>query len=428
MFASYADVCQHLQGLGLFHMDLTLARVQEALRALRLTRLPFPVAQVAGTNGKGSTAAFLAALAQAHGLRVGLYTSPHFVRPEERIRINGLPLPAEQWPEAGNALMRAAPHLTYFEFLTVLALWAFVRAGVEVAVLEAGLGGRMDATTACPADVLLMTPIALDHEAVLGHGLAAIAADKAAAMRPGELVFSAAQSPEAWQELSREAQAKGCRLHSATETPPDTPLGLAGPHQRVNAGLALAAWPTLAGLCGTAPTPQATARGLRRAFVPGRLQHCPARAGSVWPAIWPDADVWLDGAHNPHGMRALRAALAELGVRPAAVVFSCLADKAVGELLPLVADIAGQAPVLAVSVRGNARAASAAELAAGLRALGRNARVPEAPDTEAGTLPAALATLAAAPPPGAVLVCGSLYLLGEVFALYPHYLAPGEMP
>ena len=164
-FSTPADIQRHLDSLGLFHMDMGLGRMRRALAALDLARPPFVVAQVLGTNGKGSTSAFLASLALAHGCRVGLYTSPHFVSPTERIRIGGpeqpicAPWPAENWVEPANQVMAVAPELTYFEFLTVLALLGFAREGVELAVLEAGLGGRHDATTAVAADLLCYAPI-----------------------------------------------------------------------------------------------------------------------------------------------------------------------------------------------------------------------------------------------------------------------------
>ena len=199
-FSSCAGILRHLEGRGFFHMDLSLDRMEAALRALGLTRPPFLVAQVLGTNGKGSTSAFLSSLARAHGHRAGLYTSPHFLLPEERIRIDGRPLPCASWVDAANEVVRHGPDLTYFEFLTVLAVALFARAGVSLAVMEAGLGGRYDATTALAADVLAYAPIAKDHAAVLGSTLRRIAADKAAAIRSAAPVFSAPQFPDAGED------------------------------------------------------------------------------------------------------------------------------------------------------------------------------------------------------------------------------------
>ena len=127
-FHSFDDVQDHLDALGLFHMDFGLDRVRNALDALGLLTPPFVTVQIVGTNGKGSTSTFLSCVARAHGLKVGLYTSPHFVTPRERIRINGTMLPADRWPVLADRVMEAAPNLTYFEFLTALGLLAFAGA------------------------------------------------------------------------------------------------------------------------------------------------------------------------------------------------------------------------------------------------------------------------------------------------------------
>ena len=177
-FHSFDDVQDHLDALGLFHMDFGLDRVRNALDALGLLTPPFVTVQIVGTNGKGSTSTFLSCVARAHGLKVGLYTSPHFVTPRERIRINGTMLPADRWPVLADRVMEAAPNLTYFEFLTALGLLAFAEAGVDLVVMEAGLGGHYDATTAMPVQAVCFTPIGMDHEKILGPTLTDIASDK----------------------------------------------------------------------------------------------------------------------------------------------------------------------------------------------------------------------------------------------------------
>lgn len=403
---------RHLEGLGLFHMDLTLERVRRAVLRLGLERPPFAIVQVVGTNGKGSTATFLAQLAHAHGLRTGLFTSPHFVHPGERIRMNGLPLPLEMWPALANAVMAAEAHLTYFEFLTVLALLAFAEAGVQVAVMEAGLGGRWDATTALAADMLCITPVDMDHQAQLGKTLPAIAAEKAGAMRWNEPVLIAVQQAEVRRVLEEAAHACKASLYSAEvlePLPQDGPLGLAGPHQRANAQLALAAWRMLAQGRGWQTHVATEARALREAFLPGRFQALPAARG-LPPLL-------LDGAHNAHGMRALRHALRVADLRPAAMIFSCMADKDIHVLLPLAREIAGGSPMLIPTILHNPRAARGEALA--LR-MGPTAQaVPslrEALDRVART--------GLCRGDGPVLVCGSLYLLGEFFTLHPRYLIP----
>jgi len=426
-FRTPGDIRRHLDGLGLFHMDMGLGRMRRALAALELTRPPFVVAQVLGTNGKGSTAAFLASLALAHGCRVGLYTSPHFVSPTERIRIGGpeagrcTPWPEARWVEPANRIMAAAPDLTYFEFLTVLALLAFAREGVELAVLEAGLGGRHDATTAVAADVLCYAPIAMDHKDILGPTLADIAADKADAIRGPAPVCCAAQFPEAARVLENTAKAHGAQLTHANPVAATVPLGLNGPHQRTNSGLALAAWRCLAPQLGKpANDAQAQAQGLARAFMPGRLQRIPATAQHP--------PLLLDGAHNPHGMAALIKALRAESLQPAGAVFSCLADKDWLPSAQMLKHYLGTAPLFVVTM-DNPRAARAPEVAAACNNL------PPATATALPCGPLALAQaleLARALPQASerrpVLVTGSLYLLSEFFALYPQWLGQQGQP
>lgn len=435
-FATYDDVQAHLDRLGMFHMDLGLGRMERVLDALALAAPPFTVAQVVGTNGKGSTSTFLAAIGTAHGLRTGLYTSPHFVTPRERIRIDGAMLAADQWPGLANRIMAAGGEaLTYFEFLTVLGLLAFREADVQLAVLEAGLGGAHDATTAVAADVVCVTPIGLDHQAVLGATIAAIAADKAGALRPGVPAVTAPQPADAMDELHTAADACGAPLREADDLarlPAKAALGLAGPHQRINALLALAAWSTLAKANEWASHEDAVRRGLAEAWIPGRLQwverpaaeqHDAERADetvapnaseapdtSGMPAL--PARLVIDGAHNAHGLAALRAALADQCVRPAVVIFSCLADKDLAVVAEEVRRLAGDAPVLVPTIRDNARAARGEDLSA---LLGPTARA--VPD-----MATALAEATALAPQGPVLLCGSLYLLGEFFTLRPDCL------
>lgn len=438
MFTSFEAVLDHLDGLGLFHMDLSLNRMVDALKALGLdgvrqngtcqkaTRVPFTV-QVLGTNGKGSTSTFLAKLAHAHGLRTGLYTSPHFVTPRERIRLfdthrAGELLDDDRWPHLANRVHAAAPELTYFEFLTVLAVLAFAEEGVEFLVLEAGLGGRHDATTAVPVNGVCYTPIDLDHTKVLGDTIALIAEDKAAAMRENGFVITGPQSAEAMDVLNRVAHEKGLVLHHAeTMAPlPQTPLGLAGPHQRHNARLALAVWTHVAPLLGCEIRPQAVADALADAHLPGRFQIVPAKNG--------DPAFILDGGHNAHGLRACEVALADSGLEPSAIIFSCLADKDVDSLLPIVKhmaskteDRASKTLILTPTIQDNERAMDGEVLAARLQAMGLQAE----PMPRLGAALDRVRHLHQSDPNFAkplVLVCGSLYLLGEFYTLRPQWL------
>lgn len=416
---SYADVLAHLDGLGLFHMDMGLGRMEGALRALGVNRLPCPVVQVVGTNGKGSTASFLQSLGMAHGFRTGLYTSPHFLSPAERIRMDRRTLPESAWAGLANRALAAVPDLTYFELLTVMAVLAFQDAEPDLLIFEAGLGGRHDATTALPADLVCFTPIGLDHQAVLGPDLGSIAADKADALRPG--MFAAVSAPQAEAArlaLQRRAESVNLPLYTADRSadipplallPDDAVLGLAGPHQRVNAQTALLAWTLLARRQGWRTDERAVRRGLAEAFIPGRLQKVPARDG--YPPFL------LDGAHNPHGMAALATSLSTLPApdnAPAAVIFSCLADKHPEDMAPLVRTLAGNRPLFIPTIGNNERAAPGAELA---RLISPTAH--PLPD-----LKTALDEVRALSGDGApVLVCGSLYLLTEFFNLFPYALS-----
>lgn len=466
-FQTFEDVLDHLDRLGLFHMDFELNRMVRALSALGLSeQTPFVVVQVVGTNGKGSTSTFLASLAQAHGLKTGLYTSPHFVTPRERIRINGQMLDAALWPALATRVMQAAPDLTYFEFLTALGLLAFADAGVDLVVLEAGLGGRYDATTAMPARVVCFTPISLDHEAVLGSTLTAIAADKAQAMRPGVPAFTAPQEAEALHVLRRTAQEKNVVLHElslsgqldAPETPvtpvasEDTPrllepLGLPGPHQQINARLALTVWEYLTVMYGWPLYPEGVQEGLASARLPGRLQSlylpCLPNGTACAPEGTEPFPLLLDGAHNPHGLRALEIALATAHIKPRAIVFSCLADKNIGEMLPILCRLAGEVPILVPTIQDNERALLAPELAARIQPLRGNGQC-TIPVQRLSLALKEAALLGNLQSPGApsdstpdthapkhehrpVLLCGSLYLLGEFFTLYPCALESAYM-
>lgn len=434
---TFDDVLTHLNGLGLFNMDMGLARMKGTLEKLGLTRFPCPAVQVVGTNGKGSTATFLQSLALAHGFRAGLYTSPHFVSPTERIRMMNRALPEEAWPGLANRALEAEPGLTYFELLTVMAALAFYDAEPDLLIFEAGLGGRYDATSALPLDMTCFTPIDLDHMHVLGPDVASIAADKADALHEGMFcAVSAPQVPEAWQALEKKAGTLKLPLfdttaaHAGHELPSslspllslaDTaPLGLYGPHQRINAKTALAAWLLICDREGWKTDEKTIRKGLAEAFIPGRLQYVEAQGG--YPAFL------LDGAHNTHGMRALSSAFMpdESGKRrfvPSAVIFSCLADKAPEQLIPVLMDmlkgIAPDIPVYVPIIADNPRAARPEDLA---RIIGNAAHpLPSLHDAVEQVKPFSGS--------GPVLICGSLYLLAEFFTLFPHALhARGGLP
>ncbi len=463
-FSSLQEVEARLDGLGMFRMRPGLERISLVLENMRLARPPFLTVQVAGTNGKGSVSSFLAFLAQAHGFKTGLHTSPHFVSFRERIRIlppgfvpEGVPgkngsiansfAPPELLLEAANEVMaNGGECLSYFEFMTAMAVSSFALAKTDVAVMETGLGGTFDATTALWADYVVFTPIALDHCDILGDTLEAIARDKAGAMRRGRPAFSAAQPPEARRALEKEAAEHGVELHFAGEEdikalPPEllsgaSPMRLSGRHQLENAALALKTWravaarealPCRAGQTDAGGLAEAEKHALSEARLPGRFQIVPASGG--YPLVHPS--LILDGAHNAHGMAALGLELARRGIAPGAVVFSCLADKDPEKLAAHLRSLA-TGPVFVPRIKDNPRAMEPEALAGliGLSAkaeLNLESALREAvrhvllrhevlgsadPDTQAERL-------RNCPP---VLVCGSLYLLGELFALFPELL------
>ena len=436
-FQTYEDVVRHLNSLGLFHMDMGLDRMKRALHALGLDSFRCPAVQIVGTNGKGSTSVFLQSIAMAHGLNAGLYTSPHFVWPEERIRQNHTMLPRRVWPALAGEAVRAEKDLTYFELLTVMAASAFQTSESDLMIFEAGLGGRYDATTALPVEMVCFAPIGMDHMNVLGDTLVAIADDKSDALRAGvSAAVSAPQSDEVRSILLKKAEergiamcssptSKGCdgnksgqalwnalheEMRKCAVLPDAVELGLRGPHQRINAQTAVLAWIMLCHLHHWKTDSHTIALGLSRAFIPGRLQFVPADRRH--PAMW------LDGAHNPHGMTALLKAVEQMKEeeRPGAVVFSCLADKQPEKLTRLVLQLARDMPLFVPSIRDNPRAAAGADLTA---MLGSHARAEN-------SLEEAVHDAAHAARGKPVLVCGSLYLLSELFEMWPELLEPAR--
>ena len=428
-FASFAELAGHLDSLGLFRMRPELGKLREVLNRLAPAK-PQAVIQVVGTNGKGSTATFLASLAQAHGLRTGLFTSPHFVSFRERITINGIAADEKTLLKAANRIMDAGGEtLTYFELVTALGALVFADNGpnpVEVAVMETGLGGSWDAVTALPIDMLAYTPIGLDHCRVLGDTVAAIARDKAGAIRNGAPVFSAAQPADALHVLRETAVANGSSFHETQERESlpapirdgSIPLGLAGEHQYTNAGLALAAWRHMAGENGWDVSEENEIHALATAFIPGRMQFVPASVAHGHPALL------LDGAHNGHGMAALGKTLAAKGIAPAAVIFSCLEDKPPAEMASHLRVLA-TGPIFVPPIADNPRAMPPEALA---QAIGL-AATPVVNMTEALAraqehVASYMAKEAAEfPKRHPVLVCGSLYMLGDFFALRPDCLS-----
>ena len=434
-FATIADLEGHLERLGFFRIRPELGLMRSVLSRLDAigNRKPRFVVQVAGTNGKGSTATFLASLGMAHSLKVGLYTSPHFVSFRERIRFGFTPVSEDVLLEPANRIMAlGGEHLTYFEFVTTLAALLFAEAECDIAIMETGMGGTWDAVTALPADTVAFTPIGLDHCQFLGNTIAAIAADKAGAMRPGKPAFSAPQVPEALAALSAAAKANKCPFIEPTG-PESLPypirngtvsLGLAGIHQYTNAALALAVWREAANRCGWIETPDEAleSRALHEAFIPGRLQYIPPCPEKKHPALL------LDGAHNAHGMAALGRALAKDAIAPSAVIFACLNEKD-PKIMAAHLRVLSTGPIFVPPIPDNPRALPPEDIAA---AIGLAAT--PAPDMQTA-LNMATEHIASYMPEEAAkhperyptLVCGSLYMLAHFFALRPDCLLPQRL-
>jgi len=399
----YTDLKAYLDKLGLFHMDLTLDRMEAFWRERGVPDIP--VIHVVGTNGKGSTSTFFCSIARAHGMKTGLFTSPHFISPRERVQVNRSPLSREVWVELANEILSTpgGDALTYFEFQTCLAMLAFEQEKVEVAVMEAGLGGTYDATNVFAPAMTLFTPIGMDHESVLGPTLIDIARDKAGAIRTGGLAVTGIQVVEAMVELQNRAEAVQARLMYGVDMadPVDTlALGLMGIHQTANARLALAAWRWHTAGIGFRSEPMAEKFGLESAFLPGRMQQVEIKGKTLL----------LDGAHNSHAFEALGSALHAEDIRPGAVVFACLKDKDTASMLPLIKGLT-DGPIF-IPTMENERAGNAAVLAG---AFGDRAKV-------ADSLADALEVCQDVE--GPILVCGSLYLLAEFYTLYPEFLTP----
>ena len=284
----FADLIPRFDTRG---MDLQLDRMQAALKALGSPCASVPAIQVAGTNGKGSIAAFLAAALQRAGIPTGLTTSPHLVSWCERIRVNGAPIPAASLRQRLIDLKPISHQhrLTPFEQLLAVAFDHFRAHAVELMVLEVGLGGRLDATTAHPhRPVIAMAAIGLDHCEHLGDTLAAISQEKGAVISNGATVISAEQHPEVRGVLEGICLERSARLHWVDPLPESWQLGLPGAVQRSNAAVALGALQALAELGWDLPT-SAIQAGFAETSWAGRLQT----------VRWRGLPLRLDGAHNP---------------------------------------------------------------------------------------------------------------------------------
>ncbi len=424
-----AAVAAALDRLSRLHpkiIDLSLDRVLRLLAALGDPHLRLPPAiHVAGTNGKGSTVAFLRAMLEAAGWRVHAYISPHLVRFNERIRLAGALIGDAALAEvlARCEAANDGQPITYFEITTAAAFLAFAEVPADAVLLETGLGGRLDATNVLdrPA-VTVITRISIDHTHYLGDGIAAIAGEKAGILKPGmPCVVGPQPAPEALATLRARAAAVGAPLveHGRDWEVVAEPDGfvlhgaaggrrwplpaLPGTHQVVNAATAMVALDRLTAL----PVPAAAmAAGLAAVEWPARLQRL--TRGPLAAALPPGWELWLDGGHNDSAGEVLAAWAAGLDRRPLHLVVGMLETKDAGAFLRPLAPFA--ASLRTVAIPGAAASLSAAALAATARSAGFEDAAP------AGSVAEAVAGQAARPGPAQVLICGSLYLAGAVLA------------
>ena len=404
---TYPDSVQYLYALGneIKSAKLGLERIRAVLEALGNPERAYRVVHVAGTNGKGSTCAMIEAGMRAAGLRTGLFTSPHLIEPTERIQIDGIPIGPGDFERAFNVVHETAEkldldcHPTYFETITAMGFWLFREKNVETAVIEVGLGGRLDATNVVQPALTVITPIDFDHEAYLGHTLEAIAGEKAGILKPGVPAVFAPQRPEAAQVLAEQVEklpvpvisnfeirdlyidARGSRFSGIV-------CPLAGEHQVVNAVTAALAL----GALGISPD------GIKDAHWPGRIEH-----------VSPNPDIILDGAHNPAGARALVRYLERFyGGRRIWLIYGAMRDKAIDEVAGVLFPIAAELVLTAPDTPRALRPEALAEFA------GRGhiePTVKSAIDYARGS----------ALPEDVIVITGSLFVVGEARKLF---LAP----
>ena len=418
-----------------------LAHMRVLLAALDNPERRFPSVLIAGTNGKGSTASTIASILRASGVRTGLYTSPHLIRINERIQIGSEPISDSDFAQVHDLVERTTErlvgehelpwHPSFFEMLTAIAFEYFSRRKVEMAVLEVGMGGRLDATNVVEPRVSVITDISLDHQKFLGDTVAEIAAEKAGIIRTGGVVVLLPQQPQANDVIGKTMLELGARAVSAvpyvppvspassaylTATADKTPVSryplqvmseqimvetpLLGRHQLRNVALAIAAAEEL-GRQGFPVTAASIEQGIRETHWPGRFQVIPANGSAP--------EYVFDVAHNPAGAWALRSTLsAGYPDRPVTFVFGAMRDKAIGEMTEILFPLAER--VIATRA-DNPRSASPEEI--------REAAVrTSTPIEEAADVAAAIELAQTSARAGAVVVItGSIYIVGEAMRL-----------
>jgi dihydrofolate synthase/folylpolyglutamate synthase len=404
----FQDALSYLLSLG--HETLTiklgLTNTKTLLNALGNPHHNFPAVQIAGTNGKGSTAAFLDSICRAAGIRSGLFTSPHLISITERIKIDGRPISEDDFARFTNEVRTTSEQLvlsgeletlpTFFEHVTAIALLAFREARIDLAILETGLGGRLDSTTASQAEIVAITQISMDHEEYLGRTIEEIAAEKAAIIRPGVTAVIAPQSSAAARVISRrceEAEVTPRLVEPRAALDDDLQPGLRGRHQIDNAAVAISLAEALRER-GFAISREAIIKGLKRATHPGRLE--------LWEGKPP---ILFDGAHNPAAARALKTFLDEFVQQPITMIFAAMRDKSLSEMAAI---LFPSATKIILTEIDNPRAASIEDLKAALPPDLARARIYEALSVNRA-LQISRDTSKAN---DLILITGSLYLVG----------------
>jgi dihydrofolate synthase/folylpolyglutamate synthase len=484
-FMSYSSAIDQLNAMtpelftqpGQARRKFSLEEIGILLAALGNPHWRFPSVLIAGTNGKGSTASTLAAILIASGQRTGLYTSPHLSRPNERVRINGAEISDDDFAAVYHRVHRCAEQLveegklvqlpSFFEHLTAMAFLHFAGQHIDIAVLEVGMGGRLDATNIVDPLLSVITDISLDHTEWLGPTISAIAREKAGILRHNGTLITLPQHPDANQTIGEVANELGVRAVSAVPYMPQTdPSGsdtfhdayyvqalgtaievaspLHGAHQHRNIALAIAAAVELAFHHSVPITPRSITTGIRNTHWPGRLERVVTSSSKG-----ENATEWLlDVAHNPAGAWALRAAVSNLQRldeprrKPTALLFSCLRDKPVNELAHILFPLFDEvifAPIhspratpmpelLAAAAATGTPARTATSIEEALNLAERN-EVQQATGVTAGgapstrqaqaceiTTPSSTTVREAPPAPraaGRIVISGSVYLVGE---------------
>jgi dihydrofolate synthase/folylpolyglutamate synthase len=395
----YKEALAWLYSLQRFGIKLGLENIERLLNELSrnggLQAAAFwKVIHVAGTNGKGSVCAMIDSICRAQGYRTALFTSPHLVTFRERIRVNGEMI-SEDAVAAGlttirNLVANWEPHPTFFEVVTALALKHFSDAKVELVILETGLGGRLDATNAVQSDVSVITPIDFDHEKWLGKTISEIATEKAGIIKPGVPVVSASQRPEAEKVIRAGAAKCQAPLEVVTKPYDETPIALAGPHQKQNAAIAIAA----VRAAKIDVDDSAIVRGLSSIDWPARFQR------------WDERTI-IDGAHNPAAAHTLAETWRKtFGTQRATLVLAVLSDKDLRRVCEALAPISEF--VILPKIRSE-RAANPEELAKLLTII-----TPSLPYSIAPSISEALELASSKANP--TLIAGSLHFAGEVLA------------